>query len=72
MNPEAVRWRTGFGRPTKGVASYRMPRRGACSLGTEGSRIGLPALLKGDQRWSGTGGSETSQYPEEKKSNEML
>ena len=67
-------WR---GKSTKGAASCDKPRGGANGLRSADSRMGEPsrgnALLPAAERIGGqeaTGGTETSKYPEERKSTE--
>ena len=65
-------------RPTKGAASRDSPRGGAHGLRSGGTRTGEPDRvelgrlpLERIRREGGTGGTETSKYPEEEKSIEM-
>ena len=65
------------GKPKKGAASCDKPRGGANGLRSGDSRMGEPsrgnALLPAAERIGGqeaTGGTETSKYPEERKSTE--
>jgi hypothetical protein len=62
-------WRQG---PTKDVAHCEKPRGAVCRRRTEDVRMGKPAWetpTHGDHTTvaGGTGGTETSQYPEEKR-----
>lgn len=55
----------------KGVVSCEKPGGAARERRGRDTRMGQPAWEKSHARESETRGSETSQYPEEKKSNEI-
>ena len=64
------RWMPRGREPTKGVAHDDTPRGAASRLRSGGSRMGQPSPRYGGEPVFGrgaTGGTETSQYPEEEK-----
>ena len=78
QDDQGARWMPWHRKPTKDAASCDNPRGGASSPRSAGVRMGEPARghalaapAEHIGRRRATGGTETSQYPEEEKSNEI-